>query len=66
MKSVHEGQKFPCPQCDYKAAWKSNLKKHIKLVHEGDKLQQDLKTEENILDDIEMEEYFERDVKSEV
>ena len=31
------GQKFPCPHCEYKAAWNSDLKKHIKSIHEGQK-----------------------------
>ena len=35
MKSVHESQKFPCPQCAYKATLKDNLQTHIKSVHEG-------------------------------
>ena len=37
IKSVHEGQMFPCMQCEYKTAWKGDLQKHIKSVHEGQK-----------------------------
>ena len=37
IKSVHEGQTFQCPLCEYKATWKRNLKKHIDSVHEGHK-----------------------------
>ena len=35
IKSVHEGKRFPCSQCEYKATQKGNLQKHIKSVHEG-------------------------------
>ena len=28
-----EGQKFQCPHCEYKAAWKGHLQTHIKSVH---------------------------------
>ena len=35
IKSIHEGVKFPCEQCDYKATWKVNLLTHIKSIHEG-------------------------------
>ena len=37
MKSVHEGHKFPCPHCEYKATKNGNLQTHIKSVHEGQK-----------------------------
>merc|ERR1711884_758069 len=37
IKSVHEGQKFQCPQCEYKATRKGHLQTHIKSVHEGQK-----------------------------
>ena len=66
MKSVHEGQKFPCPQCRYRATFKSSLRKHIKSKHLKGK-SPELKTEflsDN--DDVDMEEYFETDDKSEV
>ena len=63
IKSVH--QMFPCPFCKYKANHKVNLQKHVKSSHEKDK-SQGLKMElysDN--DDVEMEEYFETNVKSE-
>ena len=69
IKSVHEGQKFQCPHCEYKATWKGDLQKHIKSIHLGQKFPsqklQDLKLE-NLSDDMVREEYFERDVKFEV
>ena len=40
IKSVHEGEKFPCESCDYLATRKSTLKTHIKSIHEGEKLLQ--------------------------
>ena len=39
MKSVHEGEKFPCSQCAFKATQKSNLQTHLKSVHEGQKFE---------------------------
>ena len=35
MKTVHEGVKFDCKLCDYKANRKSNLSQHVKSIHEG-------------------------------
>ena len=35
IKSIHEGVKFPCNQCDYKATQKGNLMTHIKSRHQG-------------------------------
>ena len=35
MKSEHEGVKYPCDQCDYKATWKHSLKRHFKSKHVG-------------------------------
>ena len=35
IKSRHEGVKFPCDQCDYKATQKRILLTHIKSIHEG-------------------------------
>ena len=32
-KSQHEGVKYACNQCDYQAAERGNLKKHIKSQH---------------------------------
>ena len=31
-KSIHEGVKYPCDQCDYKATEKGQLLKHMKCV----------------------------------
>ena len=33
IKSIHEGVKFPCGQCDYKARRKEGLVIHIKSIH---------------------------------
>ena len=33
VKSIHEGVRYPCDQCDYKATQKSNLSKHSKINH---------------------------------
>ena len=27
-ESIHEGVRYPCDQCDYKATTKGNIKKH--------------------------------------
>ena len=35
MKSVHDGVKYNCEQCDYKANQKGNLQQHVKSVHKG-------------------------------
>ena len=35
--SVHEGKKFLCPQCEFKATQKGYIQQHIKSVHEGQK-----------------------------
>ena len=35
IKSVHEGQTFPCQYCKYKATQKCHIQRHIKSVHEG-------------------------------
>ena len=34
ITSVHEGKRFPCSQCEYKATEKCKLQKHMKSVHE--------------------------------
>ena len=34
IKSIHDGIKFPCDQCDYKATFKVNLLAHIRSKHE--------------------------------
>ena len=33
VKSIHEGERHQCGQCDYKATQKSNGNKHIMKVH---------------------------------
>ena len=35
IKSIHEGVKFPCAQCDYTATDQNSLGRHIKSIHEG-------------------------------
>ena len=35
---MHEGVKFPCDKCNFKATQKANLLTHIKSIHEGVKL----------------------------
>ena len=37
IKSIHEGVKYPCDQCDYKATQKGHLLKRKKSIHEGAK-----------------------------
>ena len=39
--SPHEGIKYQCDHCDYKATQKGSLKKHKMSVHEGIKYQCD-------------------------
>ena len=39
--SVHEGIKYQCDYCKYKATLKAKLKTHIMSVHEGIKYQCD-------------------------
>ena len=34
IKAIHDGVKFPCDQCDYKATWKQHLLKHKKSRHD--------------------------------
>ena len=34
-RSVHEGMKYPCGQCEYQATTKENLDRHKRSVHEG-------------------------------
>ena len=38
IQSIHLGEKFPCPQCEYKSTQKSSLRTHIKSIHEGQKI----------------------------
>ena len=33
IKSVHDGEKFPCTQCDYKATYKGHIQTHMKSLH---------------------------------
>ena len=35
IRSVHEGVKYPCYQCDYQAAEQGTLSRHIENKHEG-------------------------------
>ena len=35
IKLKHQGVKYPCDQCDYKATVKNDLLRHIKSRHEG-------------------------------
>ena len=35
MQSVHEGVRYDCNQCDYRATQQSNLNSHMKSIHEG-------------------------------
>ena len=32
---LHEGVKYDCNQCDYKATQQTNLSQHQKEIHEG-------------------------------
>ena len=34
-KSVHMGEKFQCPECEYQATLKGNLIRHQQTVHLG-------------------------------
>ena len=33
-ESIHEGVRYPCDQCDYKASQKESLKTHRKSKHQ--------------------------------
>ena len=35
IKGAHEGLKYYCNDCDYKATYRGTLTTHIKAVHEG-------------------------------
>ena len=35
MKSIHDGVKFSCEYCEYKAATKRSLQNHVKSIHDG-------------------------------
>ena len=36
FKSIHKGERFPCPHCEYKATLKCNLNTHLKSIHKGE------------------------------
>ena len=52
IKTVHEGRRFTCLKCEYRSTKNTLLKKHEKSVHGADKLQQDLKTEYLLADNL--------------
>ena len=35
MKSIHEGIKYACYQCDYQSGYQSDLTKHNQAKHAG-------------------------------
>ena len=35
VKTVHEGLRYPCDQCDYQGNSMQSLRKHIQSSHEG-------------------------------
>ena len=35
QKSIHQGLKYPCDECDYQATQAGNPWKHIKKMHDG-------------------------------
>ena len=35
---MHMGQKFKCPECEYHASYKGDIKKHQQSVHMGLKI----------------------------
>ena len=37
QQSIHEGKKYPCRECDYKATTNSNITTHQQSIHEGKK-----------------------------
>ena len=37
IDSVHEGIKYPCNKCEYKASTQSYLNEHINAIHKGKK-----------------------------
>ena len=37
VKSIHEGKRYSCDQCDYKATHKSSIIRHVKTIHEGER-----------------------------
>ena len=34
---MHEGERYPCEKCDYKARERGSLRQHIKPIHEGER-----------------------------
>ena len=39
VKSIHEGIKYDCKLCDYKAKQRNSLTKHVESIHEGFKFE---------------------------
>ena len=39
ISAVHEGMKYPCDLCQYKASAKDNLKKHMIGIHSETKFE---------------------------
>ena len=35
VESIHEGVRYPCDKCPYKATTISSLKRHGESIHEG-------------------------------
>ena len=35
VKTIHEGVKFRCPECEYECNRSVNLENHVKAIHEG-------------------------------
>ena len=36
VESIHEGVRYPCDKCPYKATTISSLKRHGESIHEGE------------------------------
>ena len=34
---MHRGERFPCPECDYKSTQRGSLQTHIKSIHRSEK-----------------------------
>ena len=35
VESIHNGVRYTCNQCDYKATQKGHIKKHVESIHDG-------------------------------